>query len=496
MEESPFLSHEDDDDKDEDAKKTKKPLLPLAKLLRTEKEDDEEEKHDQALVDLARSLLLGQETNPTSKKETAIDGEEIFEPVELSEEEEVYVNRQIAQDHLNTPVTEGPPQPPVEDFLERVISGDYPEEAYRDTFEENFSVEDIEGGRSPDVAEDYILPPLSDNAESAPRSESLANSLPITASEGIPAQREIHTNPSLAGSEEETKAVPHYRKESSDKKEQSRRDQRPSVVAGGLASYLIGKQRGIKHEKLSEERHRKQLEGKVKSMEENLTVKENSLQELSEKKLKTQNFAEQLKASSLEMNKPDISRRKEKVERLGGLVIAAGSEHRQSKANTKPDIRPDQVATIGRAQLLQLSEGIKVEGASLKTMYENHLFGEGALRRLVSEHLKGKDIAPLMRREILERQIDFERDPMLRDRNRLPVEQANVFERTLGGSKAPESIQASIAKGASAQKENSYSPPTNEIAGNGKTVKVSVASSLIAVTILLIAGLIVYLIAS
>ncbi|HEY5152873.1 MAG TPA: hypothetical protein VII55_02765 [Candidatus Saccharimonadales bacterium] len=73
------------------------------------------------------------------------------------------------------------------------------------------------------------------------------------------------------------------------------------------------------------------------------------------------------------------------------------------------------IGTISRAELLSLSEQITVDGSSLRQIYESHLVGERGLRRLVAEHLKGGDLKKALRREVVEREIDFERDPLVRD---------------------------------------------------------------------------------
>jgi hypothetical protein len=77
-----------------------------------------------------------------------------------------------------------------------------------------------------------------------------------------------------------------------------------------------------------------------------------------------------------------------------------------------------QVQVMTRAELLEISEKIAIDGASLRQIYETHLVGEQGLRRLVVEHLRGGDIHKVLRQELVEREIDFERDPMLRDRAR------------------------------------------------------------------------------
>lgn len=87
----------------------------------------------------------------------------------------------------------------------------------------------------------------------------------------------------------------------------------------------------------------------------------------------------------------------------------------EKQAQPKLSVEKD-VSRLNRAELLKISEKIVVDGASLRQIYETKLVGEKGLRRLVREHLKGGDIKKALRREIVEREIDFERDPYVRDR--------------------------------------------------------------------------------
>ena len=70
---------------------------------------------------------------------------------------------------------------------------------------------------------------------------------------------------------------------------------------------------------------------------------------------------------------------------------------------------------MSRTELLSLSEKIVVDGSSLRQVYETRLVGEKGLRRLIQEYLGNGDIKKALRREIVEREVDFERDPILRD---------------------------------------------------------------------------------
>jgi hypothetical protein len=123
-------------------------------------------------------------------------------------------------------------------------------------------------------------------------------------------------------------------------------------------------------------------------------------------------------AETLVSTKP--SKKAEKTERLG-----AKPELKAEKNSKKPpetikikevEITVERVDKLNRRELLEVSKKIKIEGSSLKEIYENHLIGERGLRRLVKEYLHGGNLQRAYRREFVQRQIDFERDPILRDR--------------------------------------------------------------------------------
>jgi hypothetical protein len=105
-------------------------------------------------------------------------------------------------------------------------------------------------------------------------------------------------------------------------------------------------------------------------------------------------------------------------EHIGHVLVTAeatkhsGEIHREGKLQLPPNTR---IETLSRAELLILSEQIAVETSSLRNIYETHLIGEQALRRLVAEYLHGGDIHKALQREIVEHEIDFERDPALRN---------------------------------------------------------------------------------
>jgi hypothetical protein len=107
------------------------------------------------------------------------------------------------------------------------------------------------------------------------------------------------------------------------------------------------------------------------------------------------------------------------LEHIGQMLLNGETKpaaNAAKPAERRPRAGADKRAeTLSRAELLKLSETIAVDGSNLRQIYETHLVGERGLRRLVSEYLRGGDLKKSLRLEVIEREIDFERDPGLRD---------------------------------------------------------------------------------
>lgn len=119
-----------------------------------------------------------------------------------------------------------------------------------------------------------------------------------------------------------------------------------------------------------------------------------------------------------------------KLERIGQMIVDAeskpttkSSENNSEKAVENISITQlegDPLAdrkleTLNRTELLSISEKIIIDGSSLRQIFETHLIGERGLRRIIREHLRGGDLKKALQMEIVEREIDFERDPVVRD---------------------------------------------------------------------------------
>ena len=205
-----------------------------------------------------------------------------------------------------------------------------------------------------------------------------------------------------------------------------RRAQVRGLLVGGIVGYLIGRRRGrIKAEKRLLPVQNK-LEHEVQSLQANLLSKEIIIRQATAEKRRAplSPASEQLIVVAAEQKRSLMTESQTNVfklpsERIGHVLIAAEKGRTVSEATvTIRSSVEKQITTMPRAELLAVSEKIAVEGTTLRQVYETHLVGERGLRRLVTEHLSGGDVQSALRRELVEREIDFERDPILRDRAR------------------------------------------------------------------------------
>lgn len=206
-----------------------------------------------------------------------------------------------------------------------------------------------------------------------------------------------------------------------------------AALIGGIIGYFIGRRRGrIKTEKRLLPIQKK-LEKQVEDISWQLREKEAKIRRAARQHAEVlaavptaaaagrfegviTNRAPERRAVAAEANQ--LHRSKPALEKIGHVLVGAelrpaseaATQHRTERLPANKHVE-----TMNRTELLALSERVIIDGASLRQIYETKLVSEKGLRRLLSEYLRGGDVKRALRREIVEREVDFERDPVMRD---------------------------------------------------------------------------------
>lgn len=202
-----------------------------------------------------------------------------------------------------------------------------------------------------------------------------------------------------------------------------------AALVGGIVGYLIGRRRGrIKTEKRLLPIQQK-LEQTVNDMRLELQMKEQVIRLAAREKIRTEKNLQEVTGRRFEALKPapaavEILKRQTgqevnvKPEKIGKVVVSAETlmAKKIDKTPSGAGLSEKDVLTISHRELLELSEKIELEGTTLRRVYESQVVSEKGLRRLVLEYLRGGNLQKALRRELVEREIDFNRDPALRDR--------------------------------------------------------------------------------
>lgn len=400
----------------------------------------------------ARFLELPIDDNKPSL-EVAKKPERAEPPLEkLTPDETQQVSEQIAGEHLTSidkaEAAVRAELEPAHDFLERVTNGETVDDAFYETAEQAgiASAEADAALLQLSEAEDEPEPELSNTAEQLdgvidPGNEDegeIAWRTPPAGGAGGNGGGRPPAGPAAAGAPmpgprprrvvAAANAMPPAAHNYYERRNQSH-DFVAGALVGGVVGYLMGRRKGrIKTEKRLIPVQKK-LEKQVVTLERAIAQKEQALvlaksqQRSVEARPKSYPTTERTqpgrRETRLGMEKPT------RAEHLGHMIIAAEAPtknvervHSERPNNIREAFRAEEVKTMQRNELLELSEKIVIEGASLRRIYESRLIGEKQLRHLVSEYLQGKDIRRDLRREMVEHEIDFERDPILRDRVR------------------------------------------------------------------------------
>jgi hypothetical protein len=398
-----FGGEKEEKDKDTEAK----PEKPAKIELIGSSDEDSAEKPRSALSELLLKTTLEKNAEKLNEEPADLNPElEAEASVEhLNEPEIVAVAQTIATDRLSEIKAEEKEVPEsadlaAESFLENVqASGDI-DQSFRETMEEL-------GEASMETAI-----PVEVGTETAPPvdPESLIEAARQAISPHVNYELPKHELPKEESKEQtekswnlrRTKAVP-------EKQKKERSESKP--VTESITDYIIGRRYGRLNPEASHIDVEKTLKDEVIDIKRQLASHETHVRQIAknkgfEKRPEDVVRREQTKQETISIN----ALKPERVDEGSRLL---GKE--ENRAASKREIAGISAHTMERDELLHLAGEIKVGDSNLRETFDKHLIGEKGLRRVVAEFLRGGEYRLTLRRELLEKEKDFERDPKLRD---------------------------------------------------------------------------------
>jgi hypothetical protein len=206
-----------------------------------------------------------------------------------------------------------------------------------------------------------------------------------------------------------------------------------ALLLGGVVGYLLGR----RHGRLKSEKQRKHVEEKltaeVRVVQQKVAEKEQQIRSLA-REAYTKSHPVSSQEFSKSMRQPEqpkktdefIQARLPRTEQIGSVTLKAAEKLlTNNRAESlaipskqkveKPALRSSE--TLPRAELLEAAASVPVGATNLRRVYETNLISEQSLRHLMVQHERGGNIQAELKRELLEKEMSYERDPRMRNRS-------------------------------------------------------------------------------
>lgn len=458
MENSPIYAETEDDDDEltyKDKKKSKKLGLYVINNEWFGKPDKSKEKEDSNPKESEKPKLElvkppAEVAKPAAVAEV-IPVPESEAPLETISEIEKEVILPNLAEAAKADLAEEPPDPitdpPVERFLEKVEDGEEIETA----FDEVIAEMDIEQSEIPELETEEAEPIKDTVEEDEPLSpadfQREAQPIELSLEEEPQEDENLLAMQSAAASQTSIspEPTPTPKVETQPKPVEVTK---PKIASTAMVGGLVGSLVGRRSERIKDEKDKQPIQEKLEKQVESL---QNKLQETQEKiriiasakarkdgpesiaAIKDKPKSEKAKQREAERQRApeanDLHISQPKPERIGHMLVNSESEP-GPVASPEADLRHEldkkieaesnkiedrSLETLNRTELLAMSEKIIIDGSSLRQIFETHLIGESGLRRIIAEHRRGGDLKKALQREIVEREVNFETDPVTRN---------------------------------------------------------------------------------
>lgn len=105
---------------------------------------------------------------------------------------------------------------------------------------------------------------------------------------------------------------------------------------------------------------------------------------------------------------------------LGGVAALRPELSRRGASERRPNAAPvvdfsKKVEAYNTEELKQAAEKIRIDNTTLKELYDDGRLDEKAVRRVMEEFVDGGSVRAAVSRELLQKELKFERDPKMRD---------------------------------------------------------------------------------